>query len=625
MKQRTNSLTVSVFRIGLFLSGIVLGCSSPKSSQKNPENSEETPEEIPEKPISNLYNGTNTKKTLSEKTGRVCTVDNWCWYNPSPHGQEIKKIWASHTKNIWTVSDKLLMQYDGEQWHIIELEIPDREVTNVWGHDSQNIWITGKRTIAYWNRSQWNYTEIEFPKPDQYMYAVHGSSPKDVWAVGSSGAIMHWDGIQWTATNSTTSQDLTDVCATQANEAWAIGKNTMLVWNGQEWKDVPNKPLNPKQLACVSRGYGNTYAMVLTEQNGLYECRDRVCSNEKIAEAHTLATLNSFELLISYHNDILHRRTRDVSFEPITKIPYFMTTITGLTTGEIIVGNTVGQIGLWHQNSWTSLHKFTPYSETDWIADIHGHRTNFVWAVGPQLIVRWNGQQWNKISNPSNSELKSIWSIDDLDAWAVGSSGTVLHWNGQQWSSFTIDPRMQTDSFNKVWASDSKNVWLMSNKNNLWNWNGSLWTLHQVPDIYNPSILRGTNARNLWVSDGRSTYSYDGNQWKKRAVPGSYVVRDLWLFGEHNTFALTHSELLEWNGENWIKHLVPAYSEMSKIWAASPNDIWIVGGLGTIVHWDGISWQSKNQSQSDFDNIWGINSKDIWVTGQNTMIRYQPE
>jgi hypothetical protein len=55
------------------------------------------------------------------------------------------------------------------------------------------------------------------------FYGVAGTSSEDVWAVGDSGLILHWNGAAWSTVRSNTTAKLTSVFATSTSSAWAAG------------------------------------------------------------------------------------------------------------------------------------------------------------------------------------------------------------------------------------------------------------------------------------------------------------------------------------------------------------------------------------------------------------------
>ncbi|MDF2692356.1 MAG: hypothetical protein K0S65_739 [Labilithrix sp.] len=51
------------------------------------------------------------------------------------------------------------------------------------------------------------------------------------------------------------------------------------------------------------------------------------------------------------------------------------------------------------------------------------------------------------------------------------------------------------------------------------------------------------------------------------------------------------------------------------IWGSAPNDVWAVGTVGTIAHYDGTSWAATpSGTNQSLQGIWGSSATDIWVT-----------
>ena len=65
---------------------------------------------------------------------------------------------------------------------------------------------------------------------------VWGSSANDIFAVGVSGTIRHYNGTAWASMASGTSQYLAGVWGSAANNVFAVGDGgTILKYNGTAW------------------------------------------------------------------------------------------------------------------------------------------------------------------------------------------------------------------------------------------------------------------------------------------------------------------------------------------------------------------------------------------------------
>jgi hypothetical protein len=77
------------------------------------------------------------------------------------------------------------------------------------------------------------------------LYGVWGSSGTDVFAVGGSGTIMHYDGSAWSAMSSGTTDLLFSVWGRSATDVFAVGGNgTILHHDGRAWSAMSSGTTN---------------------------------------------------------------------------------------------------------------------------------------------------------------------------------------------------------------------------------------------------------------------------------------------------------------------------------------------------------------------------------------------
>ena len=91
-----------------------------------------------------------------------------------------------------------------------------------------------------------------YPRPaGNKLNRLWASGPRDVWAVGDAGAILHFDGDHWASVLSGTGDSLVAIGGRGPGDAWAIGKNrTLLRLSGGAWKAVEMPKIeNEEQLA----------------------------------------------------------------------------------------------------------------------------------------------------------------------------------------------------------------------------------------------------------------------------------------------------------------------------------------------------------------------------------------
>jgi len=70
------------------------------------------------------------------------------------------------------------------------------------------------------------------------------------------------------------------------------------------------------------------------------------------------------------------------------------------------------------------------------------------------------------------------------------------------------------------------------------------------------------------------------------------------------------------------------------IWGSAPGDVWAVGDLGGISHWDGTGWTQSTYGALPFfpflNKVHGSSAGDVWVAGRNfdastgIILHYEP-
>lgn len=133
----------------------------------------------------------------------------------------------------------------------------------VWGTSPTDIYAVGESgVIAHYNGLTWSYMAGATPGMNPFnLYAVWGSSPTDVFAVGDGGTILHYDGNvngQWDYMSTPTFNTLNGIWGSSAVDVFAVGDNgTILHYDGINWTVMPNAgtTLNAVWTASAATSY----------------------------------------------------------------------------------------------------------------------------------------------------------------------------------------------------------------------------------------------------------------------------------------------------------------------------------------------------------------------------------
>jgi hypothetical protein len=146
---------------------------------------------------------------------------------------------------------------------------------------------------------------------------------------------------------------------------------------------------------------------------------------------------------------------------------------------------------------------------------------------GPGTLLRYDGSSWTSLDVPALHDLWWVHAFDDGSAVAAGGGASILRIEGD------MVTRMETPAFFGntvfgVWGTSPDDMWAVGG----------------------------------WAGRAGFAWHFDGAAWRDIPLPDD----------------LPRSA----TGE------IPA---MFKVWGRASDDVWVVGGRGTVLHWDGIAFE----------------------------------
>ncbi len=245
---------------------------------------------------------------------------------------------------------------------------------------------------------------------------------------------------------------------------------------------------------------------------------------------------------------------------------------------------------------------------------------NNIWAVGeiymndslgnpdPSLynLIKWNGTQWkpervyfkNSQGQSFLAPMKSIFAFNANDVW-IGLD-QIIHWNGITYKSIELPDAVFQSWINKIWGSSSNDLYAVGNNGNIAHYQNGSWTKIEsgtttnindawgvfengtstvfcpVSSIFNPP----QDKKILKIVDGK-VYSVSWNKDR--------ILYSCWTNSNNFLYACGEGVFVNKFG-TWEQITLPAITTNS-IRGNDINNIFAVGSLGTIFHFNGISWQ----------------------------------
>ena len=268
----------------------------------------------------------------------------------------------------------------------------------------------------------------------------------------------------------------------------------------------------------------------------------------------------------------------------------------------------------WNGSSWKQVASPDPAAPGmgNQLNDVVIRSATNAWAVGTytnashvarSLVLHWNGATWQVMPSPNhttNTELTGVVAASATNLWVTGYYDTstfhaqtlISHWNGRAWT-VTASPNPAGTSNANFLVSVAVTA---------------PYTALAVGHFFNT-----TSAMTFSAND-------DGTRWRTVATPNpagtsnaDNILGDVaasssvnaWTVGEYRPITGVYQALiLHWSGTAWTQVASPdvtgQHNILNAVAATSVSSAWAVGGLVSpqtglnlqtlILHWDGQSW-----------------------------------
>jgi hypothetical protein len=447
---------------------------------------------------------------------------------------------------------------------------------------------------------RWLQEEGAASVPVTHVRALWGASAGDLFAVGLTGRILHYDGARWAAMSSGTAAGLLGVWGTSRSNVYAVGDSgTVLRYDGNRWSRLAG-PVADRSLRTIW-GRGDTLW---------------IAGYQRDAQART-------------HGLILRSVNGGDSWTETLSTPASgnrqLWGITGAADGALIVSGL--QNGTSRGVDDGVILRSTDGGQT-WADSTFSeptHRRLYrVWAQGAHVFAVGEGFEagglrgftvrsadggvtWTRALHMETNGLYGVWGSGPDDVTAVGFNGAFLHFDGLAWTD--VRPAGSAAPFHAIWGTGADDVFAAGNDQSLARRTDGPWVL--APQI----ATQPTDYVAAWGAAPGDLYvvvrSYDTNSW------GTALMRR--TAGAWSTVRAREVNL-----------------ELESIWGSGPGNVLVVGHRyatdhyeGVVLRFDGTRWtETVSASGPDrrFHAVHGDGAGNVWVVGDQqdlvTLVRH---
>jgi len=561
-----------------------------------------------------------------------CSPDGWCWQNPVPFGHSLHDVWTHSPEHAWIVGDQgTILQLRDGRWERMS-SATEQDLYGIWAYDPQHVWAVGDGGTVLFSDGQ-GFTPQEQTLDVSLLADVWGADPEHVWVVSGhdEGAILFFDGEEWTSPSVHCSAPLRRVHGTDAQHVWVVGDvgagsaSKIHFFDGDEWTEQLSfgvADLSGVWAAAtdsvwsVGRAVGAGYASYF---DGVSWSAFTV-GNEDGIELYGVWTAERGRAWAVGESGYPHSRlgsgrlyrldAAQQEWQLDRQMDRPLNAVSGSDPDHAWTVGEQGTIGAYDGERWSSISR-NRASRT--MYDVWGTGPDRIWAVGSDGLLQFDGVRWTAVAAATGLWMQDIFGLGDSAAWATQG----LVWDGSGW-------HVAEDGFGvctAIWVSPTGRRWCMGD--GVHSWNGSEWIAHDISTWYQLLGMWGADDEHLWITtDGGAIIRWDGERWIGGGLDNHLAVHGIWGLDARHVWVVGHGGIAKrWNGETWESHNADTPWTLYAVHVREDQQAWAVGEHGTIMHWDGENWiQQESGTRNDLFGVWAAPGGGVWAVGEGGTI-----
>lgn len=159
----------------------------------------------------------------------------------------LEAVWGSGPSDVFAAGESYplgsrVYHFDGAAWTQVS-GVGLQYVEAGWASGADDVYVVGAHCRdtcsagapwgAIWRSGGASWSEVA--TVDAELRDVWGSGPADVYAVGTGGTVLHFDGAAWAPLSPPTTADLAAVWGTGPSDVYVVGNGVALRFDGSTW------------------------------------------------------------------------------------------------------------------------------------------------------------------------------------------------------------------------------------------------------------------------------------------------------------------------------------------------------------------------------------------------------
>lgn len=290
--------------------------------------------------------------------------------------------------------------------------------------------------------------------PTTRLRALSGSSRSDVWAVGTQGTVLHFDGSSWKRTTIANGETLSAVVGLSRDEVWAAGMVDKIYVRSTDGGG-PDPGASGWSLVTPAEAPDTMYFGYGAVRGASHPVAGATWFAAEVPEGQgsVLARVKRTPDGIETATLAYAAESRFLAAHAVSESEVWAVGAVGNAARITGADTNAPTVAAFNTQTFATLR------------GVWGATSNDVWAVGSEGTVRrysGEGRLWSVVSDaPTQATLRAITGTSASDVWAVGDDGVVIHFDGKQWSRIAVAGMgARRPALHAVWASSADDVWI---------------------------------------------------------------------------------------------------------------------------------------------------------------------